>query len=272
MTYQTTDREILYFDEIKEDRGSYFVEYQPPISKAPFATMNIVYPDDYVLESVAETMKKEVAHWLGRYAVPIMAWAYDASENQICPNGNIDDGVLTAWLSPGSKIIMHTWKTKESPAFLNDTENRPDWRTIYKDLPFRTDAEVKSDAQQKLLKTREQNYTLKIVLAIWLAVIPATWAVIQYLGPDWLATGVLLYSLWQAFRAARKLFWNVQPTAAEKAKSEKESKMAHYYYHCERNPEGFSRLKVENFERVAKERIAKEAAELKNKNKAMDYK
>ena len=33
-----------------------------------------------------------------------------------------------------------------------------------------------------------------------------------------------------------------------KEKAEKKRKMDHYYYHCERNPEGFMRLKFENFD------------------------
>jgi hypothetical protein len=41
--------------------------------------------------------------------------------------------------------------------------------------------------------------------------------------------------------------------------------MSHYFYHCERNPDGFARLKVENFEREAKERILKEVEALRNK-------
>ncbi len=42
--------------------------------------------------------------------------------------------------------------------------------------------------------------------------------------------------------------------------------MRHYFYHCERNPEGFARLKVENFEREAKEQTLKEAEALRNKS------
>ena len=34
-----------------------------------------------------------------------------------------------------------------------------------------------------------------------------------------------------------------------KKKKEKERKEAHFIYHCERNPEGFARLRAENFER-----------------------
>jgi hypothetical protein len=34
----TPGREQLYFDPIKEHRGAYFVEYQPPVADAAFAT------------------------------------------------------------------------------------------------------------------------------------------------------------------------------------------------------------------------------------------
>ncbi len=265
MALNNSTRETLYFDLIKEDRGSYFVEYHPPVSRNRFATLNLVYPESYDIGSVADTMKAEVARWLARYPVPIMAWAYDAAENSIRPQGDADDGLLVGWYAPGTATLTYAWKVKGLPPFLNDTTNLSDWRTIYQDVPFRTDAEVKAHANQEWIKTRKQIFTLKIVLAAWLAVIPAVWAVIQYLGPEWLAIAVLLYSLWQAFRSARKLFWRVEPSKSEKEKAEKDLKMKHYFYHCERNPEGFARLKAENFEREAKERIIKEAEVLRNK-------
>jgi hypothetical protein len=259
MTPDNSMRATLQFDPIKEHRGSYFVEYLPPLSNNPFATLNLVYPESYDLGSVAGAMKAEVAHWLLRYPVPIMAWAFDAAENIIRPHGDTDDGLLVGWYAPDTAVLTYAWKIKGIPPFLNDTTKLPDWRTIYKDLPFRTDAEVKASAKKKSTKIRKQNLALKIVLATWLAVIPATWAIVQYLGPEWLAVVVLIYSLWQAFRAVRKLFWRVEPSKLEKEKAGKDLKMRHYFYHCERNPKGFIRLKVENFERDAKERIQKEA-------------
>jgi len=173
--------------------------------------------------------------------------------------------LLVGWYAPGTATLTYAWKVEGLPPLLNDTTNRPDWRTIYRDVPFRTDAEVKANANRESIKTRKQNFKLKVVLAVWLAAIPATWAVIQYLGPEWLAIAVLLYILWQAFRTARRIFWRVEPSKTEKEKAEKELKMNHYFYHCERNPEGFMRLKVENFEREAKERTLKEVEALRNK-------
>jgi hypothetical protein len=121
-------REILYFDPIKEDRGSYFVEYQPPVSNSPIATLGLVYPESYDLGSVGDTMKAEVAHWLARYPVPIMAWAYDAAENSIQPNGNADDGLLVgvcAWhgdshLCVESRRVAAVPKRHDQPSRLAD--------------------------------------------------------------------------------------------------------------------------------------------------------
>ena len=203
-------------------------------------------------------MKTEVAHWLARYPVPIMAWAWDAAENAIRPHGDEDDGLLVGWYAPGTVTLSQAWKTRELPPFLNETTNLPDWRTIYKDVPFRTDAEVKENAKREGTKIRRQNRTLKFILAIWLAAIPAAWAIFQYLGPNWLAIAVLLYSLWQAFRTARKLFGRAEPSKSEKEKSDKDLKMRHYFHHCERNPQGFARLMAENFDVEAKERTLKE--------------
>jgi hypothetical protein len=270
MASNNPTREQLYFDSIKEDRGSYFVEYQPPVTTNPFATLTLVYPETHELGSVAETMKTEVAHWLNRYPVPVMVGAFDSGENTIYPLGNTGDTSLFGWYSADTATVNYSWKVEGLPFCFNDTTNLPDWRTIYKDVPFRTDGEVKANADRKAIKTRRQNLTLKVILAIWLAVIPASWAVIEFLGPMWLAGAVLLYSLLQAYCTARKLFWPTEPSQAEKDKAEKELKMRHSYWHCEQNPEGFDRLKVENFEREAKERIRKEVEALRNAKKSWE--
>jgi hypothetical protein len=48
--------------------------------------------------------------------------------------------------------------------------------------------------------------------------------------------------------AARPSIWFAGEVGSElKERQEKELKMRHYYYHCDRNPDGFARLKAENF-------------------------
>jgi hypothetical protein len=91
---------------------------------------------------------------------------------------------------------------------------------------------------------------------------PAAWLVIEYLGPNWLSLTVLTYGLVQGWKTGLRLagFKKYQPEDSEKA--EKKRKMQHYFYHCELNPEGFVRLKLENFKYEAARRINEEAAEL----------
>lgn len=55
----------------------------------------------------------------------------------------------------------------------------------------------------------------------------------------------------------------LKPTQREKEKAEKDLRMEHYFYHCEQNPEGFIRLKNENFEREAITRTHVEADALR---------
>lgn len=51
----------------------------------------------------------------------------------------------------------------------------------------------------------------------------------------------------------------------QKAKEEEGRLKDHYYYHCQKNPEGFRKLMLENLEQMSKDEIAKEAAELKKR-------
>jgi hypothetical protein len=59
----------------------------------------------------------------------------------------------------------------------------------------------------------------------------------------------------------------IKPSQREKQKAEKDLKMQHYFYHGELNPDGFNRLKIENFDREAIERTHKEADALRKGHK-----
>jgi hypothetical protein len=259
--------ELLYFDAIKESRDSYFVEYKPPANNNTFAILNVVFPGVYDLTEVKDVLLVEMKLWLVRYPVPVMISAWNVAENIIRPNGYSDDACLIGWYAPGTSDVAWSWKISEIPAFLNEAKNLPDWRTIYKGVPYKTDTEVKADAQKQFKKTRKQNITLVIIALLWVALIPAVWETIKYFGPHWLEFSVYIYALWQAFRAARKLLWRNKPTQLDDAQAEKERKMAHYFYHCERNPAGFAKVLIENVEKDSSERIRKEAEELAKKQR-----
>ena len=67
--------------------------------------------------------------------------------------------------------------------------------------------------------------------------------------------------LFGTYRAAKMSGW-IKPSERQKSAAEKRQKMEHYFYHCERNPEAFMRLKVENLQRETIEENIAEAREI----------
>lgn len=249
--------EPLYFEDVKEARDGYFVEYQPPSQDIAFATMNLVFTRTLDKTAVADVMLTESAAWVKRYGVPVMASAWDAQEDRIKPKDE-GDSFLVGWQTPSGEIA-HSWRHTDLGAFLKANPSQVDLRTVYKDIPFKTDAQVKANADAYVKERRLQNRYLKAILFGWLAVIPTGIALFQYFGPEWLGLVALIFGLWKAGCAGFRLWRNSKPTPREEAKVEKQRKMDHYYYHCERNPEGFARLKVENLQKEAAECTRKQA-------------
>ena len=254
--------DYLYFESIRESRGSFFVEYQPPVADAPFATLYIIFPNAVLLDRLTETLDEEVRHWLRRYPVPLMVWALDDKEDTVrLPNS--DGDCLFAWNDPDSGQISQSSKHGDFEDFLRTAPGHPDWPTIYTDVPFRTDYEVKAAAQESLIARKQQNALLRVILTLWLAIIPAGYAVFEFLGPVWLSLLGLAFVLWKALQTALRIWSRTKPSAKEKREAEKQRRMDHYFHHCERNPDGFMRLKLENFEDDARIRTRAEAREVR---------
>jgi hypothetical protein len=256
--------EQLYFQPVKEHRGHYFVSYQPPVGSNAFATLSLVFLADIADERAVGPMEQELVRWLERYSVPLMISAFSSEDELLSPNGPEQPCHLTGWYAPGTeRVVVRSWIPGELDAFLRTTFQKPDWRTIYLDIPYKIDDEVKASVAHSVRRTQIQNRTLKIVLVFWLAVVPAGLAAFEYFGPQWLALAVLLLSLWKACQAGLKIWGKVQPSTAETAKAEKRRKMAHYYYHCELNHRAFASLLAENLGQDLREQTLREAAELK---------
>lgn len=257
--------EILHFESIKEDRGLYFVEYQPPVADAEFAILNLIFPTEVAWERVKGALDEEIEHWLQRYSVPIMVWAWDEKEDIIRPP-NREGDCLVAWLDTDGGDVIKSWNIEHLDDFLKGVPCQPDWRTIYVNIPVRTDAEVKSEARDKLLEQKRQHRSLKIFLTLWLAVIPAGYVVFKFFGPEWLGLIGLVFVVWKAVRTSLRI-WNLtEASGKEEKERDKRSKMEHYFYHCERNPEGFLRLKSENFREDARQRVREEARDMRGRS------
>jgi hypothetical protein len=108
------------------------------------------------------------------------------------------------------------------------------------------------------------------LLFVWLVAIPAAIAVIEFNAPDWLALVGLAYSWTRAYIECLKLRGEWPKTADDHIKEEKQRRMEHHHYHCERNPEASEKLKRENFERESRAEIQREAAQLKSERDDRD--
>ena len=103
---------------------------------------------------------------------------------------------------------------------------------------------------------------MKGLLAVWLVFVPAGIAFFMYFGPEWIGLLAFIFSLWKAWRTWLRMTGRSKPSHKEHEKAERERKMQHYYYHCERNSIGFQKLMVENLTEEARQRVEQEAAQL----------
>jgi hypothetical protein len=93
---------------------------------------------------------------------------------------------------------------------------------------------------------RREALTTKSVIFVGWILIPL-FVVIMGFASVWVGILLFILSLTKIYIEFIKLFGKADKwLPGHKEKMEKERKMAHYYYHCEQNPEGFRKLFIEN--------------------------
>ncbi|OJV18903.1 MAG: hypothetical protein BGO12_17745 [Verrucomicrobia bacterium 61-8] len=244
----------LRFETLKEDRGWYLVEYYPPFARNPFAVIQVLVLEDQSAKDVArvcQVMEEELTHWMTRYPVPAMVSSFSPNGDLLGLSGFKSSDHLIGYFDGGA-IVERVWgKVSEAKLLEFSSESL---RDIYSDIPCRTVFEIRSQAVEKAKKRRVEVGVGFVILVFWLVVIPVIVAVLGFASPvlGWIA---FLYSLWKAFVQLMRLMGKWPVTKAEKARVEEERLIRHYYWHCNQNPEGFQRLKMENLERLARRKI-----------------
>ena len=97
----------------------------------------------------------------------------------------------------------------------------------------------------------------KLIVLVGWVLVPFVYLLLQQFVSvvGWIAFGI---GLVQPSIETIKYFGNPDRwIPGHKKKKEEEARHAHFIYHCERIPEGFARLRQENFERTEKERNEK---------------
>jgi hypothetical protein len=244
------ENEDVYRYDIKERRASYYVTYQPADSRYPFALLNLVYPEAPPdRERIKGHMTKEITEWLTRFPVPVMASAFDASGDCLEVLDDSSDSSLMGYMDSKTSKVVCRWGTL-GDGELPIEQSKPQYLSMaYEGIPYRFKSLFRKQADEKAIQLRNGMRLFRIASIFWVG-IPLSVEIIS-LGVNWIG-----YALWSLsvsiglFKFARVLGW-IKPSKRQLAKDEEAQQMRHYYYHCERNPNAFERLRNENFEREA---------------------
>lgn len=250
--------ERIHFSSIKEGRGSYYVEYHPPNPGFSFAMLQLSFPAAYEASLIAKAMEAEAVAWVNRFPVSLMVSAFDHLDDTIEMDGvRPCCHLICIPRHKGEKPEVH-WRLVTEEEIPRDALNKDFLLQVYEEVSRKTSSELRVMADRKARQMRVGWY---IVFA-WAVVLPAVVLVLEFFSPTWVAVLVLIYGLSKAVMKALKMLGKIKPSAAEVKKAEEERRMKHHHYHCEKNPDGFLRLRTENFKRDIREKKEKEAASL----------
>jgi len=256
--------EKIYFSTLKEGRDKYFIEYSPPLHGFPFANLQLTYTEDVGLEQVSKAMEIEAITWLDRYPVPVMVSAFNDSGDLIHLDGIRPESHLMCFYSIGTSAPVLHWGLLKNTEIPSDALQKDFLMHVYDGVGRKTSSDIRLEVE----KTTRQLRIGWLIIFIWAVVVPAAVLILEFFSPQWVAVLVLIYSLSKAGIKALKMLGKWKKSAAELEKEEDERRMKHHHYHCKQNPDGFMRLKLENFQREQQEQIRQEAASIKANGKS----
>lgn len=99
--------EEVFREKIQEDRGYYFVEYEPAARLVGFAYINLTFPEGGTDHgSMRQAMEKELLYWLKRYPVPVLVSSFNSAEDLIYVNSTSEESHLMGYFELESCSIQ----------------------------------------------------------------------------------------------------------------------------------------------------------------------
>src|SRR5207244_9026218 len=114
----------------------------------------------------------------------------------------------------------------------------------YESVPWRSADEIRKQSRLEA-RTLKRAATLIVILTVG---VPLAIEILSF-GIAWIGYVFAGASILAGLYKAAKTFGWIKPSERQKRAAEKRRKMEDYFAHCERNREGFMRLKIENLER-----------------------
>lgn len=251
----------IYFGEIKEDRGWYFIEYSPPHESFRFALLNIVVPEQAEKEQIVQAIETEVRAWFSRYPIPIMATAFDATGSVLRLSPIKDCDSLIGFVPKGQTSIVLHWRSFNDNDLRDDALNRDQLKKVYANVPFRTSAHIERETK----KHAQAVLAVKWIFIFATVLFPLAVLILPEISRP-VAVVLFVYGILKIIIAYLKQTGVLKKSQREIEREKDELAMRHHHHHCKLNPEAFQRLKIENFEREEREKTLKEAEALKKRN------
>ncbi|PSL10930.1 hypothetical protein CLV44_12410 [Marinobacterium halophilum] len=246
--------DCVRYEDIEEKRTGYYVHYSPVFTDQEFAVLSVHIYTPELVEKSKEIAETELKHWIERYPTPLMVLVKNLTDVDLRTKDLVGENYLLGY--PSKKGVYHCWGEYPEGDKPNIDLSKESLAKIYSGLPFKTSAEVQKDLR---LQARGVK-TLRIVMILWLCVIPALIAYFGWSNPvvSFLA---LSYSLYMATKKGLEL-WGVKQKSPKELEKEKENQLKeHHHYHCKINPDGFLKLKLDNFK---KERMDRKKAKIES--------
>lgn len=253
----------VFREKIKEHRGNSYVSYQPADARFPSAFVQLTFlGTGHDVADVKKAMERELQNWLSRFPVPVRVSSYDAKDDLIQVGPEFAQSNLAGNIDPQTGQIVQQWGFPKDDELPSEQMDAGYLARVYEGVPFRLQEAVR---QKALLETRMLGRGARIAI-ILLVGVPVL-IELASLGVTWLGHVLAGISISVGLYELGKAMGWLKPTRRDGEKAEKDHRMKHYFYHCEQNPEGFNRLKIENFERETIKHTHEEADALRGQRK-----
>jgi len=252
-------RDFIVWEPILKGWSGYYVEYCPARTDNPQAFMNVVFTSPMPIGKVAEILEKEFVEWSRMYSVPLFAAALDEKEDTIRLSSIRSGDYIHGYYDPvADKLALH-WEATGEP--IPEHLTQPDHlKAVYSALAIKTTGE---QCQKEVDAYVMQMRALKKFLYTWSFIRLFIWPPIKKFVYEvsLIGTFARLRAYGKSVREWQMLTGQIKPSQKEIEESERKRIEAHWLHHCRKNPDGFVRIRTENFEQEAKERVRKEAAD-----------
>jgi len=256
--------EVAY-QSIRSLNDNYLLEYSPPNKHLPYSSIQITLRKPLPPNLVAELIESEVHKWIAKFPITTMVAAFHPNDDCYDLTEVRASSLYVCYFDKAETLLKATWEREvKEPAEVYFPQGDP--KGYFAHLAITK----KFNPEKERNKLRKQVRFMKFTVLIWFAIIPAAYEIANYLGPKWLSLLVCIYGLFKAAKTGLKTWGILHPTSAEIAKRKVEEKKNHYYYHCERNPQGFLRIKGENFDKDAENKFSSEIDLLQSSQQAQD--